>query len=387
MPSASDTNPQKIALTRTSTLLDCERVLKSIATPTGPTIISLPSDDRRVFLKDLRMAAIISAASIMPEVKCEWSHQVSAETHESLVGLAGAVYGVPLAQGHKFVSIDEAKQTLARRLGILEDPPGSKETLTFCAIDEATRSQPVALAGQSGRAAFTAKFGKFVEKYFDEGTSKMFSSHIGPSLFDAGPLSVADHIYGFVYELYQNTFNHGSLDENQQTIPGLRLIRLRKRGAHAKTRDAFIRGAHYFPELARYLQQVAPSSKSFKFYEISISDNGMGIVSRFRTTTHAGPESSSSTGHNLELLNHIIAESLSSDVKKSQIGEGGLQKALRAVDSVKGFVSLRSDNLWVYRSPTDSNGTSQDKWLRPVANSEELSTIPGTHFSLLILAS
>lgn len=384
MPSASSTNPQKITLRRASTLFECEEALKSVATSTAPTIISLPSSDRRMFLKDLRMVALISAASSEPGVQCEWS-QVSAETHESLVGLAGAVYGVPPIQGYKFGSADDAKQTLARRLDILEDPPSSRETLTICVIDGATRSQPVALAGVSGRAAFTAKFGGFVEKYFDK--DDRFSLRIGPNLFDDGP-SAADHIYGFVYELYQNTFDHGSLDKDQRTIPGLRLIRLRKRVSTAKGRDAFIRGANGFPELEDYLQQIAPPRKSFKFYEISISDNGMGIVSRFRTTTPAGPGSSSSTDHNLELLNHIIAESLSSSVKKSQIGEGGLQKALRAVDSVEGFVSLRSDNLWVYRSSTDSNGTaSQNKWLRPVANSKELPTIPGTHFSMLVRAS
>ena len=332
------------------------------------------------------MVAIISTASRNPEVKCEWNPNVSAETHESLVGLASTIYGVPPARGRRFVSVKEAKQTLARRLDILEDPPSSKETLTFCAIDEATRSQPVALAGLSYKTEFIARFGKFVEEYFDKGKSKWFSSRIGMSLFDEGP-SAADHIYGFVYELYQNTFNHGSLDKEQRTIPGLRLIRLRKRISTTQGRDAFIRGAKGFPELEEYLQRTAPSDRLFKFYEISISDNGMGIVSRFRTTTGEEPRVPSSTKQNLRLLNRIIAESLSSDAKKSKFGEGGLQKALRAVDDVKGFVSLRTDNLWVYRSSTDSDGTSKDEWLRPVAVSEELSTIPGTHFSMIVLAS
>ena len=386
MHSASGANPQKLVLKPTSTLSECEGVLTSVATSTRPAVISLPSDNRKIFLRDLRMVAVISAASSMPEVQCEWSHNVSTETHESLVGLASTVYKVPPARGRKVVSVKEAKQALARRRDILENPPGSKETLTFCAIDELTRSQPVALAGLSHKKAFIAQFGKFVEEYFDKGESEWFSSRIGPSLFDDGP-PAADHIYGFVYELYQNTFNHGSLDKEQRTIPGLRLIRLRKRISTARGRDDFIRGAKGFPELEKYLQQIAPSDKQFKFYEISVSDNGMGIVSRFRTTTEEKPGAPSSTKQNLELLNRIIAESLSSDVKKSKLGKGGLQNALRAVDNVKGFVSLRSDNLWVYRSPTDSNSTSKDEWLRPVTGSEELSAIPGTHFSMIVLAS
>lgn len=384
-PSPSEIR-KHLSLTRHSTLLDLENILKTLRTESAPTTISLPSDNRAIFLRDLRIAAVISATYKMSNVECRWRKNISAETHKSLIGLAGAVYGVLTEEGDKFPSLKEAKWKLSQRNDILENPPGSKETLTFCAIDEETRSQPLALAGFPDKANFIALFERFVLEYFDKGNSKIFFSRISPNLFDFGN-SVADQIYGFVYELYQNTFNHGSLNENQKTIPGLRIIRLRKRISTPKARNAFIEGANGFLELKEYFQKVAPSDKSFKFYEISISDNGMGIVSRYRSVTGTDIGIKPTVSGNLDLLNRIVSESLSSDTKKSEIGEGGLKKALRAVDRIQGFVSLRSDNLWVFRNPNDSDNLSDNEWLKPVASSKELAPIPGTHFSIIVLAS
>jgi len=320
-------------------------------------------------------------------VECQWSQNVSGETHESLVGLASVVYEVPLHDDQKFRSTDDAQIQLARRSDILENPPGSKETLTFCAIDRKTRSQPIALAGHPSKKEFSKLFKNCVIKYFDEGSSEWFSSYqIGASLFDSGP-SAAQLIYGFVYELYQNTFMHGTLNKDHKVIPGLRFIRLRKRVGNTNSRNNFIDGAGEFSELATYLENTAPLKGPFKFYEISISDNGMGIVSRYRATSMEEPNFFSSTNDDLRVLNRIIAQSLSSDTRKSNSGIGGLQKALRAIDQVKGFVSLRSDNLWVYRSPTNSNQAAEDEWLRPVKNAQDLCSIPGTHFSIILLAS
>ena len=372
-------------LTRTSSLFDCESVLKRLSIATSPILLSLPSDDRRVYLKDLRVSAIVSAASRIPSVTVEWAPQVSAETYESLIGLAGTVYGAPYTLGRQFASVNDAKRVLARRADILEDPPASKETLTFCAIDQDTRTRPIALSGPSTKMSFIADLRKYVSRYFDKGPSAGFSLGIGPNLFEQR--SVEELIYGFVYELYQNTYDHGSLNEDQRVIPGLRVIRLRKRVGNSASRDDFIRGGSDFTELETYLRQTVPKNGPFKFYEISISDNGMGLLSRFRTTTEQGPKNSSSVIGDLELLNRIIAESLSSDMKKSRTGHGGLRAALRAVDSVRGFVSLRTDQLWVYRSPIDGGPTHDGEWLRPVDGSEGLSAIPGTHFSVVLQAS
>lgn len=386
MYSFPNQQPDRLTLTRASSLFDCESVLKRLSIATSPILLSLPGDERRVYFKDLRVSAIVSAASRTPSVTVEWAAQVSADTYESLVGLAGTVYGAPYTPGRQFASVDEAKRVLAQRADILEDPPGSKETLTFCAIDQDTRTRPIALSGRLTKMSFMARLREYVSRYFDKGSSSGFSLGLGPNLFDQ-EMSVEELIYGFVYELYQNTYHHGSLNEDQRVIPGLRVIRLRKRVGNKASRDDFIRGGSDFTELETYLRQTVPEHGAFKFYEISISDNGMGILSRFRATTRPERKNASSANGDLEFLNRIIADSLSSDMRKSRIGQGGLQKALRAVDSVRGFVSLRTDQLWVYRSPMDRDPTHDGEWLRPVDGSAGLSAIPGTHFSIVLRAS
>ena len=387
MPPASSDDPKKLKLTGSSDLFECERILSLIDRASTPTILTLPKNDRKLFLKDLRVVALISAVSRNANVQCKWHHSISSANHDSLLGLAGTVYRVPPIEGHKFASLDKAKFALAQSRNILEDPPGSRETLTISAIDETTRSQPVALSALSEKAKFIEKFGNYVREHFDEGISEDFSTSIGPNLFDDGS-SVEECIYGFVHELYQNTFYHGSLDEAQKTIPGLRLIRMRKRIGHGNSLADFLQGANQFSELEKYLRENTPQNKPFKFYEISISDNGMGILSRFRAVKEPTFRGELSTPQkNLVRLNEIIAKSLSSDARKSYIGQGGLQKALRAVDTIQGFVSLRTNNLWVYRSPEDANAVSKDRWLKPVANVGELSNIPGTHFSLIVRAA
>ena len=385
IPSSSFKTPKKLKLSGASDLFECERILSCVNRASTPTVLTLPKDDRRLFLKDLRVVAIISAAARNAHVQCKWRHNISAANHDSLLGLAGTVFGVPPIKGHRFASLDEAKYALARGLNILEDPPSSKETLTICVIDETTRSQPVALSALSEKAKFIDDFGNCVSTYFDLGPSEGFSSRIRRSLLKDGS-SVEECIYGFVHELYQNAFNHGSLDEDQKTIPGLRLIRLRKRISHGNWLADFLQEARQFTELEEYLRETAPQNKPFKFYEISISDNGMGILSRFRAVRDIKSHKDSSPCENLQLLNQIVAKSLSSDARKSNIGQGGLQKALSAVNKIQGFVSLRTDNLWVYRSPVDAKAVSEDEWLKLVANEGDLSTIPGTHFSMIVPA-
>ena len=384
MPSAPRT--RKLKITRTASLFDCEEALKNLVSSGEPASLLISSENRGIFFKDLRVAAIISAASQTANVECKWHPQLSKQTHRSLVGLAGAVYGVPYTEGQVFASAKMARRILAQRLDILEDPPGTKETLTFCAIDHTTRAQPIALSGLSGKTEFESQFGNYVREYFDRGVSSSFTNRIGPSLFDDGA-SISACMFGFVFELYQNSYNHGTLDVNQTIIPGLRIIRMRKRIGNWGSREAFIRGADKFSELERYLNEVVPRKKTFKFYEVSITDNGMGILSRFRTTTRIGQQRVSSRTDDIRLLNRIVAESLSSDERKSNVGEGGLKRALRAVDTIRGFVSLRTDDLWVYRSPLDDSEKSDYDWLIPVKESNDLSRIPGTHFSMIFLAS
>ena len=376
----------ELKIKRESDLWECESVLNYVTKSAEPVHIQLSQIDRKIPMKDLRVVPIISALSRTGTGTCSWEKNMSTENQNPLIDLAMKIYPVTEENRQNNTLVDNEKRLLANRLDILEIPPGKEETLTVCAIDQKWKGSPLSLPTKFEKTEFIREFGKLIQEHFDIGTSTYFSTSIGPSLFDYD-LSNADRIFGFVYELYHNTFNHGCLDKNNCIIPGIRLIRLRKRVGHSQTRNTFIENAKGFTELKSFFQSTAPSGRSFKYYEISISDNGMGILNRFRNTIDTSELNPGSRDANLRLLNRIVGESLSSDSTKSGKGEGGLKNVLKAVDEVRGFVSLRCDNLWVYRNSKEHSDNSQDNWLKPVQDSGELATIPGTHFTILLSAS
>ena len=381
---------QKFCLTHNSNLSDCEKILKTVATATAPVRLELSSVDRKIFLKDLRVASIISASSKKAEIECEWRDDVSGENRNSLAGLASIVYGILPAKGLNSISVAEVKRDLASRSDVLEDPPGVGETLTICAIDTTNKARPLVFPDPFDKYGFIAEFGNFVNDFFDRGPSDKFMTMMMPNLLIDGldGPSQAELIFGFVFELYQNTFIHGCLDENQKIIPGLRVIRLRKRVGHGSNRNNFVRWASGFEELETYFHETVPKKKTFKFYEISISDNGLGILRRFCSAPQHRINMTANQDGNLELLNSIVEQSLSSDGAKSGMGEGGLKNALMAVDNLKGFVSLRCDNIWACRGPLGSSKNSaKGNWFQQVKYADDLAIIPGTHFSLILPAS
>ena len=376
----------ELKLERESDLWDCEKALKTITTSTTSVHVQLSRIERKIPLKDLRVVAVISALSQAGTGTCGWENNISIDNQNLLINLAMKTYPVTEQGSQSETSIEEVKKLLANQNDILEDPPGRGETLTVCAIDHKSKARPSVLPTEFNKTKFIRVIGNLVQEYFDSGTSTNFSRFLGFDLFDVG-LSKAEHIFGMIYELYNNTFSHGCLDENNRVVPGLRLIRLRKRSGHGGTREGFIKGARGFTELEYFFQQTAPLSKSFKFYEISISDNGIGILNRFQHTRGISVQNSKSREANLQLLNEIVEKSLSSDSTKSGSGEGGLKNVLKAVDEVRGFVSLRCNNLWVYRNSEEQSDDSKGNWLKHVGDSSDLANISGTHFSIFLLAS
>ena len=158
-------------------------------------------------------------------------------------------------------------------------------------------------------------------------------------------------------------------------------MRIRVHIEHRK--EQFIdRQAASFPELQAYLARTLRERDTFKLYEVAISDNGLGIIDRFLTTKPEFMSHQETIQARAELVNKIILEALSS--KQTQAGAGhGLQKALKAVDKLQGFVSLRTDRLWLYRSPVDGSASAHDRPLLPVSVQNEYAPVAGTHFNML----
>ena len=106
----------------------------------------------------------------------------------------------------------------------------------------------------------------------------------------------------------------------------------------------------------------------------------MGIIKRFlasRPDYNLDADFTQLT--DLEKINFIIEKSLSS---KLFSGAGqGIKGALRSIQELNGFLSLRTNDLWIYFDGTDS---LKDFSFNPVQTSMKLSDKRGTSYNILI---
>jgi hypothetical protein len=142
-----------------------------------------------------------------------------------------------------------------------------------------------------------------------------------------------------------------------------------------------VRRAESFPELQEYLNQTISGSGTFIFYEVSVSDHGLGIIDRFLATRPEFRSDATILNARIILLNRIVREALSS---KYRTGAGhGLRRALAAVDTLRGFLSLRTDRLWLHHTSATTASLATRLQLIPVESSEDLPLAAGTHFNML----
>ena len=159
-------------------------------------------------------------------------------------------------------------------------------------------------------------------------------------------LHAEECIYGFVYELYQNTFGlimvpsrpiraKDYTDRSTANSTTKENLPRNVRASRLSFEDAsqFSERLKIFYGMKYTLRRSTSSSMKYQFPTMAWE-----ILSRFRAVGQTASQKEASLPcENLQLLNRIIAESLSSDARKSNIGRGGLHKALRAVDQDKGI--------------------------------------------------
>jgi hypothetical protein len=370
----------QIKITRDSTLRDIEKLSCDLATSGDSSAnIWLPRDIGPKFFKDCRLVAFILTASRGGKLavrdwiqKSQWgSEKADKRFGTEIEGLASLVYADAIGLvDDDSVSPDgrHLLSTLIGRRGILEEEEDLGKSVTICAFDatEPELVKPLIFRDLSSKATTIEDLAKLRNQHLEKGISEDYSERVNP---------VADRaLGGFVYELFQNTFEHGRLDRQNNTVRGLRYVRLKK---HIATNRAdFLHRAEGFPELQAYLDVHTPTQGTFKFYEIAIGDQGLGIIDRFLSTR---PDFNPPTASDRAILiNQIIDQALSS--KRGRSGAGyGLRNALRAVNELKGFLSLRTDAFWLHWSPSTNYGLK----LIPVSGAGDLAHVQGTHFSML----
>jgi hypothetical protein len=157
----------------------------------------------------------------------------------------------------------------------------------------------------------------------------------------------------------------------------MRYLRLQK---YRDTKEHFMARAEGFQELADYLDKLITPGGGFKFYEVTVSDTGPGIVSHFLRAREDFSPRPRSTKDLVGLVNDLLTKPLTS--KRDFPGAGhGLPRALRAISRLRGFISLRTDGLWLYGCGSDSLAESG---LKNVASTAQLGSVVGTHFNILL---
>jgi hypothetical protein len=264
--------------------------------------------------------------------------------------------------------VRDAKDSIERSGGVVETPEPSR-TVSFCAFDTEARRQPLALSTVTTKSQFRADFVRRLRTAFQlaEPTADLFRNDYENVLAD------------LVFELWENGVQHGCRGEGSGVLPGLRLMHIRRH--IAPSLQALKARAEGFPELVAFFDGRA-GRRTHRFFEVSISDQGLGIVDRFLASRQDVAQSALGHLTPRQLLIEIMKRALSSKLYQPGAGHG-LRKALDAVHGLNGFLSLRFGNEWMYSSCAEPLTSGE---LASVSRSSELHRISGTHFNILVEA-
>jgi hypothetical protein len=204
-------------------------------------------------------------------------------------------------------------------------------------------------------------------------------AHATGDLFDTD--SPDRELARYVFELYQNGYEHGNRRraDKKAIIPGLRFISIRK---HIAANLAYLKGyARGFEELSDYVSRRHARAQTLKYYEVAVSDQGLGMLDRFLIDRPEYAAQANTRTERLNLLRRLLTESLTS--KKGADGAGGgLVRAMRAAKELNGFVSIRTGEFWLYCSSAETiSGKGAE--LTEVACATPTPAVAGTHFNAL----
>jgi hypothetical protein len=292
----------------------------------------------------------------------------------SLVGIAAVFYGEQVTNEVDQVlprDRDALLERVAVNGGLLEPESGGGrgKSLTFCAFDPGW-PEPSALAGTLNRKElFVRTFEKYRRDYLEVGKGMQHT---------AATREADEHLARFIFELYQNTYEHGRrVGADGKGLPGMRYVRLRK---YIDRKRNFLARATGFEEMTKYLQSVVPEG-DFKFYEVTVSDDGLGMIDHF-LNTRPDFKSPKTQSERVALVNELVTTSLTSKRDFPGAG-GGLPNVLEALRDLRGFVSLRTDQVWLCGHSEDKN-ESLEKQLQPVRCDQAVSRMVGTQVNILL---
>jgi hypothetical protein len=379
------------------TLIDFEKYNSEIYHNTSGIRMRLSKNYDKKFFNTTWISSLIATASCGPKklILTDWvgsknNENINESFSDSLIGITSAYLADEILDSkHEKLKLDihEIVTNIALEKKGMIDNADSGHTFTFCSFDSNDQKKffprPLALSAE-GIQDFTDKFLKIKRNKIDSAFG--INNHEQASLFNEYDTYQKEKVLAaLVYELYENTIQHGNKDENNELIEGIRTFSIKRHIANKP--DELKNQSESFNELGSYLARISKGKKNkdLKFYEISIVDNGIGIINRFLASR---PEYQSDKNFkrlsDFQKLNFIITQSLSS---KMFPGAGkGIKIALKNLTSLNGFVSLRTNDIWAF-----FDGSSMVSKISPsfqqVATKLKLDNMRGTSYNILIPVS
>jgi hypothetical protein len=341
-----------IKLLKAHTLIQVEEQIRKVSQSTAKDLdVWLARDLGPKLFKDTRIVCLLAAAASRgmrirvidwyTDVVGEFTASTTDRFGTTLEGIASLEYATNIVNSQK-TSIDDLirhlKRVIIEKDGIKTPEKTSGQALTFCAFDP-DEPIPLGFVGFDLKSTFMSKFREYRRNCFEVGAGAGFSDRIPPD--------VDNQLAAFAYEIWQNSFQHGRLDRLNKDIAGVRYLRIQKHVDYSKA--MFLERATGFAELQSYLDREIQGTKAFTFYEVTIADNGLGIVERFLATRPDHGQGKLARDAANALINLIIDQALSSKLSQSGAGHG-LEQAIEAVRKLRGFISVRSGNSWLYQA-------------------------------------
>ena len=302
-----------------------------------------------------------------------WTPKCEERFTANIDGVAALVYSNIASEGLlKNATNIEAPITiynaLINKLKITSRLEDSGQTRTFIAIDP-EYSMPIDFP--SSRIAW--QFQRIVQNILTGFNYQQKSGRVK---------EVEKTLYKFIYEVYLNSIEHGRYSKDGQLTPGLRYLRIRT--YIDSNIDKLRFRAKGFPELGKFISSHKSNNKStLRFMELSVSDAGQGIVSHY-INSRAGL--SKKNYDREDLLYQLIGSNISSKDKISGVGLG-LPNAMEALFELNAFISLRTEEFWMYRDFLDENELGHPNIIFPVSNIDHITYMRGTQFNVLICIS
>ena len=191
------------------------------------------------------------------------------------------------------------------------------------------------------------------------------------------------HLCDFIYELEQNSHEHGRFDKDGSLIPGLRYLQMAR--YYFEKKEHLEAEWNWHSGLLNFAQSKFSREKIRSFLFVTITDLGCGIVDKYLSKYQELGNRDVSRIERRDLLNGILTNVYMTTKSAGSVAAGaGLLNALRAASGIEGFVSLRTDQFRMERDYATARFESGDISLKDSSETGILAKIAGTHWTLVI---